>query len=62
MLDFYDSKKLVEDALEKFYPEYPWKYISDEDLDRFLREHPLVLVVSGEPSGLPIRKIRKIRR
>jgi len=56
MLDFYDSKELVSDALEEFYPENPWKYISDDDLDKFLREHPLVLVVSGKPSGLPIGK------
>lgn len=55
MLDFYDARKLVEDALEKFYPEYPWKYISEEDIDRFVREHPLVCVVSGQ-TGLPVGK------
>ena len=53
MLDLDDARKLVEDALEKFYPEWPWKYISEDDLDNWLREHPLICVVSGQ-EGLPI--------
>jgi len=61
MLDFYDSKKLVEDALEEFSLNYPWKHISEEDIDKFLREHPLVLVISGQPAGLPIGGGEKVR-
>ena len=53
MLDFEDARKLVKDALVEFYPEYSWKYISKDDLDKFLRKHPLVLVVSGQ-EGLPV--------
>lgn len=48
-----DAKKLVEDALDLFYPNVcpycdrvlPLKdYVSEGDVDKFIREHPLVVV------------------
>ena len=55
MIDFLDARKLIEDTLVEFCSEYRWRFISDDDIDKFAREHPLVLVVSGR-EGLPIRK------
>ena len=62
MLDFFDARKLLKDALGALVNDTcPFceaqglvsRFISDDDIDKFVCEHPLVLVVSGHP-GLPI--------
>jgi len=43
MIDFEEGKQLIKDALDEFYPEEPWqKYISEEDIKRFLRGCDLI--------------------
>jgi len=67
MLNFHESKRLVKDALGALVNDTcPYcesqglvsRFISDDDIDKFVREHPLVIVMSGQP-GLPIGKEAK---
>lgn len=51
MLDFYDARALVWDALIEFYPNY-CEFICEEDVDHFLDKHKNVYRVSSQPGLL----------